>query len=104
MRAAIAALVGGVVLVFTGVAASATSYADAEGDANTPADIVSVGVADAPDGAIAVAVDVANFKTLPPNSSVSLWFDVDANPTTGYAEGREARVRYDSTGDIALQL
>lgn len=104
MRSAIAALVGTGVLVFTGAAASATSYADAEGDANTPADIVSVGAADAPSGAIVVTVDVANYRTLPPNSSFSVWFDVDGSPGTGNGEGREARVRYESTGALGLQL
>lgn len=91
-------------LVFTGVAASASSYVDAEGDANTPADIVAVGVADAPNGTIAVTVEVSNYRTLPPNSSLSVWFDTDASPGTGNAEGREARIRYEASGAIGLQL
>lgn len=104
MRSALAALLGTALLVFTGTAASATSYADAEGDANTPADIVSVGAADGPAGAIVVTVDVSNYRTLPPNSSFSAWFDIDANPGTGNAEGREARVRYESSGAIGFEL
>lgn len=104
MRSALVAVVGASALVLTGVAASASSYVDAEGDANTPADITSVGVAEAPNGLITVTVDVANYRTLPSNSSFSVWFDVDASPGTGNAEGREARVRYESTGAIGLQL
>lgn len=91
-------------LVFTGVAASASQYADAGGDANTPADIVSVGVVEGSPGLITVTVDVANFRALPANGSVSVWFDIDGRPGTGNAEGREARVRYESTGAIGLQL
>ena len=104
MRSALAALLGTAMLVFTGTAASQTSYADAEGDANTPADIVSVGAADGSAGTIVVTVDVANYRTLPPNSSFSVWFDVDASPSTGNEEGREARVRYESSGAIGLEL
>jgi hypothetical protein len=104
VRSAFAALLGTVVLVFTGTAASATSYADAEGDANTPADIVSVGAADGPGRTIVVTVDVANYRTLPLSTSFSVWFDVDASPGTGNAEGREARVRYESSGAIGLEL
>jgi hypothetical protein len=91
-------------LVFTGIAASSTAYSDAEGDANTPADISSVGVANGANGAVTVTVDVANYRTLPPNGSLSVWFDVDGSPGTGNAEGREARVLYTSTGMIGLQL
>ena len=104
MKAALAAAAVAAMLAFTGVAASASSYVDAEGDANTPADISSVGVADAPNGAVTVTVDVANYRNLPPNGSISVWFDVDASPGTGNAEGREALVRYASTGAIGLQL
>lgn len=104
MKVVLAAAVAAVMLVFTGVAASASSYADAEGDANTPADIASVAVSEEVSGVVAVTVDVANYRTLPRNSSFGVWFDIDADPGTGNAEGREARVLYESTGDIGLQL
>jgi hypothetical protein len=104
VRIALLALVGSAMLVFTGVAASASSYVDAEGDANTPADVVAVGVADGPNGTIGVTVEVSNYRTLPPNSSLSVWLDTDASPGTGNAEGREARVRYEANGAIGLQL
>ncbi len=104
MKVAIVAAVAAVMLVFTGVAASASSYADAEGDANTPPDIASVGVSEEVSGVVAVTVNVANYRTLPRNSSFGVWFDIDADPGTGNAEGREARVLYESTGDIGLQL
>jgi hypothetical protein len=92
------------VLVLTSVASSASSYGDAGGDANTPADIVAVAVPDAASSVISVTVDVANYLALPANGSISLWFDVDASQGTGNAEGREARVRYDATGAIRLEL
>jgi hypothetical protein len=104
VKVAFVAIVGSAMLVFAGVAASASSYADAEGDANTPADITSVAVSAVSSAVIAVTVDVANYRTLPPNSSLGIWFDVDGNPETGNGEGREARVLFPSTGDIGLQL
>jgi hypothetical protein len=91
-------------LVFAGVAASASSYTDAEGDANTPADITSVSISDAGGGSIVVTVEVANYRLLPANGSFDVWFDVDGSPGTGNAEGREARVRYRATGAVGLQL
>jgi hypothetical protein len=104
MRAAVVAVAGVALLVFTGVAASASSYVDAEGDANTPADITSVAVSEAGGGVVAVSVDVANYRLLPANGSFDVWFDVDGSPGTGNAEGREARVRYRASGAIGLQL
>jgi hypothetical protein len=104
VKAIVVTLAGAATLLLTGVAASATAYADAEGDANTPADIVSVGAVDGPGGTIVVTVDVANYRAMPPNSSFSLWFDVDASPATGNAEGREARIRFDASGQVGLQL
>ena len=90
--------------VFASVALSASSYPDAVGDANTPPDITSVGVLDRQDGTVEVTVSVANFATLPANSSFTVWFDVDGNPETGNADGREAYVRYLAAGGIELQL
>lgn len=104
MRALLLALMGAGVLVFTSAAASAGQYVDAAGDANTPGDIVAVGISEPTGGVIVVTVDVANFRTLPRSASVSVWFDVDGSPGTGNAEGREARVRFASTGEIDLQL
>ena len=89
-------------LVFTGAASSATSYSDAIGDANTPADISTIEVSES-DGRVAISVEVANFRALPSNSSLTLWLDSDANPGTGNSDGREALVRYDANGTIALQ-
>jgi hypothetical protein len=89
-------------LVFTG-AASATAYGDAVGDANTPADI-SLVTASESGATVAVSVEVANFRSLPQGSSLTLWFDADANPGTGNSDGQEARVRYDASGTVGLQL
>lgn len=104
MRLVLAALVVVATLVFTGVAASAARYADARDDANTPADVVSVDLADPGSGTVVVTVEVANYLTLPTGGTVAVWFDVDGDAGTGNAEGREARVRYAATGAIDLEL
>jgi len=89
------------VFVFAGVALSAGSYSDAVGDANTAPDVTSVTVAEPVAGSLQITVTVGNFQTLPENSWLNLWFDLDSDADTGDA-GDEALVRY--LADGALQL
>ena len=65
-------------------------------------DITSLEIAEAPAGTIAIKVVVANYPALPVNSWFNLWFDVDANASTGDDAGDEALVRYQSSGEMEL--
>jgi hypothetical protein len=94
---------GACVLVFAGVALSAGSYSDTVGDANVAPDITSLTVAEPVAGSLRITVTVANFPTLPTNSWVNVWFDLDSNPTTGDG-GDEALVRYLSDGGLELYV
>ena len=65
-------------------------------------DITSLEIAEAPAGTIAIKVVVANYPALPVNSWFNLWFDVDANSSTGDDAGDETLVRYQSFGGMEL--
>jgi hypothetical protein len=104
VRLVAGAFVGAVVFAWSGVAVSSSSYADPLGDANTPADISSVGVSEGVSGVVVVTVDVSNVASLPRNGSLTVWFDTDGNPGTGNSEGREAEITYGDAGALTLQL
>ena len=90
-------------LLVAGTALAARGYTDASGDANDAPDIVSVDVAEATADVLTITVSVANYQSLPTNSWVNLWFDLDSDPSTGDA-GDEALVRYSADGEMSLYL
>ncbi len=95
---------GGVVLamlVSAGMALAAHGYSDVAGDANTAPDITSLEVVEATTGVLTIKLSVGNFQSLPDDSWVNLWFDLDSDQGTGDA-GDEALVRYRSDGGIEL--
>ena len=85
--------VGAVAAILVAVALGAASFADPEGDNNAAPDITSVTVSESPEAVLTITVGVANHQSLPTNSWLNVWFDLDNNPSTG-AEGDEALVRY----------
>jgi hypothetical protein len=96
--------VGGValaMLVSAGVALAAHGYSDVVGDANTAPDITSLEVVEATVGVLTIKLSVGNFQSLPADSWVNLWFDLDSDQKTGDA-GDEALVRYRSDGGLEL--
>ena len=88
-------------LVFAGAALSAGSFSDAVGDANAAPDVTSVTVAEPVAGSLQITVAVGNFQSLPEDSWLNLWFDLDSDPATGDG-GDEALVRYLSDGGLEL--
>jgi len=86
-------------LAFAGLAVAASSYSDAQGDNNEAPDLRTVTLAEAPDGTVSIAVAVGNFQTLPENSWINLWFDLDSNASTG-DEGDETLIRFLSDGTL----
>ena len=97
-------LVGGLAaaaLFGAGAALAAHGYSDAAGDGNAAPDITSVSVAEATAGTLTIGVSVANYQSLPSNSWVNLWFDLDSDPSTG-DDGDEALVRYSADGAMEL--
>ena len=86
-----------------GVALSAGSYSDTVGDANAAPDLTSVTVAEPVAGSLQITVSVGNFQSLPANSWVNIWFDLDSDPRTGES-GDEALVRYLSDGALELYV
>jgi hypothetical protein len=97
----VVAFVGLTLLLGAGGALAARGYSDTAGDDNAAPDMTSVDVAEATPGVLTIRVSVANYQTLPENSWVNLWFDIDANPQTG-DEGDEALVRFSSDGPMEL--
>jgi hypothetical protein len=96
--------VGGVALamfVSAGMALAAHGYSDVAGDTNTAPDITSLEVVEATTGVLTIKLSVGNFQSLPDDSWVNLWFDLDSDQGTGDA-GDEALVRYRSDGGIEL--
>ena len=89
------------VLVFAGMALGARGYSDAPGDSNAAPDITSVEVGEATPGVLAITLSVANYPSLPADSWVNLWFDLDSDQETGDV-GDEALVRYRSDGGVEL--
>lgn len=97
-------LVGGVALatlVSAGMALAARGYSDAAGDANTAPDITSLEVVETTAGLLTIKLSVGNYQSLPADSWVNLWFDLDSDQRTGDA-GDEALVRYRSDGGLEL--
>ncbi len=88
-------------LAFAGLAFASSSYPDAAGDNNEAPDLRTVTLAEAPDGTVSVAVGVGNYESLPADSWINVWFDLDSDQSTGY-DGDEALVQYLSTGVLAF--
>ncbi len=103
MRWWVAGLVTGSLLVFAAAALANASFSDAQGDNNAAPDATSVTVSESADGTITIALTVANYQALPPNSWINVWFDLDSNQRTGDA-GDEALVRYVANGTIDFLL
>ena len=101
MKRLLAGGVAAATLLAAGAALAARGYSDAAGDANAAPDITSVDVAEATAGMLTIGVSVGNYQSLPPNSWVNLWFDLDSDPSTGDA-GDEALVRYSADGGMEL--
>ena len=89
-------------LLIASTAFGARGFSDPGGDTNTAPDLTSLEIAEASAGTIAIRVVVANYQALPANSWFNLWFDVDANASTGDDAGDEALVRYQSAGAMEL--
>ncbi len=101
MKRAVAAALAACAFVFAGVALSAGSYSDTLGDANAAPDLTSVTVAEPVAGSLQITVSVGNFQSLPTNSWINIWFDLDSDPTSGDS-GDEALVRYLWDGVVEL--
>ena len=80
-------------LLLTGVASGAASFADSTGDDNASPDITSVVVSEPVAGTLSVVVTVGNYQTLPKESWFNLWFDLDRNSNTGDPSGDEEHPR-----------
>lgn len=89
------------VLVSAGMAVAARGYSDAPDDANAAPDITSLEVVESTAGVLAIKLSVGNYQSLPEDSWVNLWFDLDSDQGTGDA-GDEALVRYRSDGSVEL--
>jgi hypothetical protein len=101
VKRALAGCVAVAFLLGAGAALAARGYSDTSGDSNAAPDITSVEVAEGTAGVLAIRVSIGNFQTLPANSWVNVWFDVDSDTQTGDA-GDEALVRYSSVGSLQL--
>jgi hypothetical protein len=95
LAAAVFALVG----TIAGVALAAASFLDPVGDTNEAPDVTSVSISERPAGTLSISVAVRNFETLPRDSWINLWFDLDSNEATGDG-GDEALVRYLFDGTV----
>ena len=104
MRVSVVGVVLCAVLLLTGVASGAASFADSTGDDNASPDITAVAVSEPAAGTLSVAVTVANYQTLPDESWFNLWFDLDNNPNTGDPSGDEALVRFLGDGGVEHYL
>jgi hypothetical protein len=93
------AVVGASLLAFGATALAAASFSDTPGDNNAAPDVTGVAVSESADGILTIAATVANYQTLPGNSWVNLWFDLDSNPRTG-DDGDEALVQYYDDGGL----
>lgn len=101
MKKAAAAALAACAFAFAGVALSAASYSDTVGDANAAPDLTSVTVSEPVVGSLQITIVVGNFQSLPTNSWINVWFDLDSDPRTGDG-GDEALVRYLSDGVVEL--
>lgn len=89
-------------LAIASAALGARGFSDPAGDTNTAPDLTSVEIAEPTVGTIAIRVAVGNYPALPANSWLNLWFDIDADATTGDDAGDEALVRYQAAGGTEL--
>jgi hypothetical protein len=89
-------------LLLASVALGARGFSDPAGDTNTAPDMRSLEISESTAGVLTIALAVGNYQSLPPNSWVNLWFDVDSNSSTGDDAGDEALVRYLSSGSTEL--
>jgi hypothetical protein len=78
---------------------ASSPLADPAGDDNAAPDIVTVSVSDVSSQALSVRVALANFQTLPENTTVTLRLDLDSNRQTG-SDGFEFAARYSSDGTV----
>jgi hypothetical protein len=99
VAAAVAAAVGACALAT--IAFAAASFSDPAGDNNASPDVTSVTVTDSAASILTITVQVANYQTLPENSWLNLWFDLDSNANTG-ADGDEALVQYFGDGGLRV--
>jgi hypothetical protein len=86
---------------FAGLGLAAASFSDPAGDNNEAPDVTSVAVSESAAGRLTVTVTVRNYATLPPDSWINLWFDVDSDANTGEG-GDETLARYVS--DATLEV
>ena len=93
-------------LLFTGSAlglSGAASFTDVPGDDNAAPDITSVAVTDSSPTSVTLKVVSANYPTLDVGTWFNLYFDIDANPSTGILGG-ERLVRYVQDVGVSTQL
>ena len=93
-------------LLFTGSAlglSGAASFTDVPGDDNAAPDITSVAVTDSSPSSVTLKVVSANYPTLDVGTWFNLYFDIDANPSTGILGG-ERLVRYVQDVGVSTQL
>lgn len=99
MRWAVVTVLTTAAFAFAGIGLAASSFSDTLGDNNEAPDVTSVTVSESPDGMLTITVAVANYQSLPENSWVNFWFDLDSNAATG-DEGDEVLARYFSEGSL----
>ncbi|MGH3137720.1 MAG: hypothetical protein ACRDPV_14645 [Gaiellaceae bacterium] len=80
-------------------ALGAASFSDRVGDNNAAPDVTALTISESAEAILTVSVTVANYQSLPLNSWMNLWFDLDLNRNTG-DEGDEALVQYYDDGGI----
>ncbi len=101
MKLVLACCVAAAILLATSAALGARGYTDTADDTNAAPDITSLDIAEATPGVLTVRLSIGNFRDLPGNSWVNLWFDVDSDPRTGDG-GDEALVRYEADSSLEL--
>jgi hypothetical protein len=99
MKCGVASVLAIAAFAFVTIGLAASSFSDAAGDTNEAPDVTSVTVSESAAAVVTVSVAVGNHQTLPANSWINLWFDLDSNVNTG-DEGDEALVRYLSNGTL----
>ena len=92
MKLVVACCVAATIILATSAALGARGYSDTADDTNAAPDITSLDIAEATPGVLMIRVSIGNFRDLPGNSWVNLWFDVDSDPRTERAR-QHAQVR-----------
>ena len=100
MKLVLACCVAATILLVTSAALGARGYTDTANDTNAAPDITLLDIAEPTPGVLTIRVSIGNFRDLPGNSWVNLWFDVDSDPRTGDG-GDEALVRYEADGSLS---